>query len=48
MKDLTTPLNEKQLTDIGRAMERSGHKDLVSYLRWATLSKTAAILAEEK
>jgi hypothetical protein len=47
MKNLTTPLDEKQLTDIGRAMERSGHTNLEEYLRWVALSKTSELLSEK-
>lgn len=47
MSKLTTNLNEKQLTDIGRAMERSGHENLEDFLRWATLSRTEQILSEK-
>lgn len=48
MINITTQLTDSELTDIGRAMERSGHTDLESFLRWALLEKKAEILASQK
>lgn len=47
MINIITQLTDSELTDIGRAMERSGHSDLNSFLKWAVLEKKAEILAKK-
>lgn len=45
MQTITTKFSEKELTDLGRAMERTGHADLNSFVHWAISKLTAEVLA---
>lgn len=47
MKNITTQFSDIQLTEFGRAMERSGFTDLASFICWAAQQQTAAILNEK-
>lgn len=38
--NITTKMNNEELTNIGRAMERSGHTNLADFIRWAVLNQT--------
>lgn len=48
MRELTSKFTARQLTDMGRAMERSGHVELKDYLHWASLAKTREIIAPQQ
>jgi len=45
MNNITTQLSDKELTDLGRAMERTGFSSPEEYFRWAVMNQTQQALA---
>jgi hypothetical protein len=48
MTNITTTFTDKELIDLGRAMECAGFSDPEAYFHWAVNQQTNAILTEQK
>ena len=44
MRDLTADMSDKELTDMGRAMEKQGFSDIREFLHWCAMEKTRELL----
>jgi hypothetical protein len=47
MQNITTTISDVDLTNLGRAMERSGHTNVQDFIKWAFMEKVTAILADK-
>lgn len=44
MRDLTADMSDKELTDMGRAMQKKGFSDVREFLHWCAMEKTRELL----
>lgn len=44
MIEITSQFTDEELTELGRAMERSGHTSAEEFFHWATMQQVRATL----